>query len=106
MPDPSPAPVSPTGQPIVPAKVVPYIATLAGIAGLVAGLPQAGLTFLPPQVAAIAGVVFGVCLLLLGLSPGMRMNPGAAMAAVQQAAADAQKAGQEAAKDPGPTLGG
>jgi ribose/xylose/arabinose/galactoside ABC-type transport system permease subunit len=86
-----PTPVSPTGKPLVPAAVVPYIIAVASLAGLVLGAPQMGFT-LPPVVTSIATVVAALCALALGSSPGLRLP-------LSQAQLDAAKAAGDAAAD-------
>jgi ribose/xylose/arabinose/galactoside ABC-type transport system permease subunit len=93
-----PTPVSPTGKPLVPAAVVPYVLAVATLAGLVLGAPQMGFA-LPPTVTSIATIVAALCALALGSSPGLRFP------ASPPPADEAKAKGEAAAKDPGGTLG-
>ena len=93
MPDPTPA-VSPTGLALIPAKFVPYLLSLVGVAGTLAGLPEmlatAGIpvpAFLTVP-AMVAKIITVVGLALVGATPGLRKKQAddagaAAVAAVQ-----------------------
>lgn len=63
----NPQPVSPTGAPVLPPSVVPYLVILVAVAGALPLLPG-----LPPLVAAICGVVVAVGSALGIASPGLR----------------------------------
>lgn len=67
-------PASPTGTPLVPAKFVPYLMALVGLAGIPAALLGVGI-ILPPVVNGIAAAVGIVAVVLLGGSPGLRKHP-------------------------------
>lgn len=80
----APAPVSPTGEAILPAKYVPMAMGLAslpaGIGGLLAAAAATGLT-VPPHLAAWLGVASGALWLALGvISPGLRRPPTVVLA--------------------------
>lgn len=65
---------SPTGKPLIPPTVVPYVGALTGLALAVAGVAA----FIPggQPVASAAGALASVGLFLLGLSPGWRRPNG------------------------------
>lgn len=69
---PPPRDASPTGAPIIPAEAVRYIAAITGLAGVIAGLPLAGVIILPVALTQGAAVAAALGTFLLSLSPGAR----------------------------------
>lgn len=73
IPDPPPAAVSPTGKPLVPAAIVPYVLAAIGVATVVASCAEAGLfgaqSPLVARIAEGAGVLLAA---LMGTTPGLR----------------------------------
>ena len=63
---------NPTGTPIIPPKVVPWLTALAVLAGVVASGPAVGLTFIPPAVVGVATALLAVLTALGIASPGLR----------------------------------
>jgi hypothetical protein len=63
---------NPTGTPIIPPKVVPWLTALAVLAGVVASGPAIGLTFVPPAVVGVATALLAVLTALGIASPGIR----------------------------------
>jgi len=95
------APVSPTGRPLVPAALVPYLLALGGLAAVVATLAEAGIFGAQSVlVAKLAEGVVAMAGLATGASPGLRAkapDAGAAAAAAVSsgpAAVDAINAGK------------
>jgi len=62
------APVSPTGQAIIPPKAVPYLSAVVAIVVLVGG----EFTDEVPALARVVRIVTGIALLLGIASPGLR----------------------------------
>lgn len=67
-----PVVVNPTGTPLIPPKAVPWLTALAVLAGVVAGGPAMGLTFIPPAVSGVAAALVAVLTALGIASPGLR----------------------------------
>lgn len=67
---------NPTGTPIIPPKVVPWLTALAMLAGVVASGPAIGLTFIPPAVVGVATALLAVLTALGIASPGLRLPAG------------------------------
>ena len=63
---------NPTGTPIIPPKLVPWLTALAVLAGVVASGPSIGLTFVPPAVVGVATALLAVLTALGIASPGLR----------------------------------
>ena len=63
---------NPTGTPVIPPKLVPWLTALAALAGVVAAGPSIGLTFIPPAVVGIATALLAVLTAVGVASPGIR----------------------------------
>jgi len=68
-------PPNPNGAPLIPTHVVPWLVVLGVVASILAGAPAAGLTFIPPVVASVAGGVVSILAVLGIASPGLRQSP-------------------------------
>lgn len=84
--------VSPTGVPLVSAKLAPYFVGLGTLALTVDGFAKSGVFGSSSSIVDNAAMlVFALCALLAGATPGLRTQA-------------AQAAGTAAATNPGPTL--